>query len=239
VSASRKVVEELLEEVKITREQIPGILKDVKPITKQVENTAKQLPEIIDPVLDEVSKTRETIPDILEEIRKTNITIEKAVLEVRQTREAIPGMMDRADQIVLSAKDAGKEAGKGVISGIVGGVISMPGNVVGGVKKGATSLLSPQDREDLTTEDMNLLQSKLLELVNKGEVGQVATWKNKNSSNSGKITIEEKYKENGKECCKVKIDIYLNRKEPRTRLLKGCQQPDGTWIVNQGSISDK
>jgi len=191
----------------------------------------KDIPEIIAPVLDEVEKVREMVPSVLEEVRNSNTTIEKVVSEVRETREAIPGIMDRADQIVAAV---GHEAGKGAVKGIIGGIIMTPFDMVGGLGKGIAHFINPQDMEQLTEKDMKLLEQNALELANKGEVGQVVTWENTESSNSGKITLMEKYHKNDRECRQVKIDIFLKGKDSRTVLLVGCQQPDGSWETIEG-----
>ena len=238
VSASRKVLSETVEEVRKTREQLPGILKEIEPITRQIENTALELPKTVEPVIAETAKTRELIPDILDEIKQTRETVPDILDEVKQTREAIPGMLDRADKIVLNAQNAGEEAGKGAVSGMFSGIVSMPFNIAGKLGKSAVSIFSSEDEKLLTIKDIKLMQTAMVELAEKGKIGEVKTWKNKSSSNSGRITLLEIYKEKGRPCRQIKIETFIKGVEPRTALIRGCRLSDGSWTIMEGVLPD-
>lgn len=250
VAETRTTVDNVVKEVATTRKQLPDILEDLEPITRQIENTVKELPDVVDPLLAEVDKTREMVPDILEqvkatnleiaevrelvpgiltEIQNTNVTVDKAVTEIRETREAMPGIMDRADQLVLSARDAGKEAGKGAVSGVIGGIIAAPFGVVGGIGSRITGFGESELGKVLTEKDLEILYETLLDLADNGNTGETVTWKNKKSSNSGKITLLNKYDKNDQECREIRIETFVKGEEPRMRTVKGCRQADGAW----------
>jgi surface antigen len=219
MAAVRKTVDKAVVEVGNTREAVPGILADLELVTREVENTVGQLPGVIDPVLVEVGKTRETIPDILE--------------EVRLTREAMPVLMDRADQLIANAGKAGQQVGKGAMTGMVGGIISMPFGIVGGIGKGVAGLAGLEGNAAVTDEDLGLLREKLLDLAENGEEGDVATWKNSKTSNSGKITLLRKYVENDQECREAKIETFIKGQDAQVQTISGCKQADGSWAATQ------
>ena len=233
VAAVRKTVDGLVAEVQSTREALPELLADLELITRQIENTTGQLPAVIDPLVEEVGKSREVIPDILKEIENTNATIGNAVAEIQLTREAIPGIMDRADQIVAHAGEVGVNAGKGAVTGMLGGLITAPFGVVGGIGKGVSGLFSSEVADAATPEDLEIVRNKLLDIAENGNVGDVVTWENRKSSNKGKITLLKKFSVNDQECREVKIEADVKGKAVETTTLSGCKQPDGSWIVAQ------
>ncbi len=211
----RKTVDNVVEETENTRKALPEILSDLDKISGQIDSTVKQLPDIIDPILTETEKTRELIPEILE--------------EVRLTRNELPAMMDRADQIIARADEAGRKAGKGAMTGMIGGVISMPFDIFGGITKGVTGLFGSEVREAMNEDDMKFFREKMMDLAENGKEGDVATWKNRKTSNEGKITLLKKYKEIDRECRQIKIDLFIKEKDIQTETITGCKQPDGSW----------
>jgi surface antigen len=210
----------------------------VNPLVSEVEKTRKMVPDILEQVEatnHEIAGVRELVPGILTEIQNTNVTVDKAVIEIRETREAIPGIMDRADRLVLSAGEAGKEAGKGAVSGVIGGIIAAPFGVVGNLGSRITGLSDSELGQVLTEEDVEILQDTLIDLAENAKVGETVTWKNKKSSNSGKITLLDKYVQNDQECREIKVETFVKGEEPRIRTVKGCQQPDGAWVEEEDS----
>ena len=217
VEKVRETVVDVLKETEDTRKRIPEILADLDKISGRVDSTVKQLPDIIGPVLAETEKTRKMIPDVLE--------------EVRNTRAAIPLMMDRAEQIIASADEAGRKAGKGAMTGMIGGIISMPFDVVGGIGKGAISLLGAEAGGAVNEEDIKIFREKIIKLAENGKEGDVTTWKNPKTSNGGKMTLVKKYVENGQECREVNVYVTVKGKDPQTKIIRGCRQPDGSWVA--------
>ena len=146
-------------------------------------------------------------------------------------RETIPGLMDRAETIIFEAEDVGKEAGKGAVSGVVGGIITMPFKIVGNVGKGAISIFTSPETSFLTAEDINMIKYEALQLAEHGDAGDTREWKNKNSFNYGKLTLLRVYKEDSQTCREIKVDFYSRDNESDARTLRGCKQPDGSWLV--------
>ena len=217
VEAVRKTVDDALSKTEDILEILPGTLADIDEISKQIDSTLKQLPGIIDPVLKETQKTREIIPDILEEVRKT--------------RAEIPLMMDRADNIIAGANEAGRKAGKGAMTGMIGGIISMPFDVVGGIGRGVTSLLGTEVGEAMNEEDVKIFKEKIIGLAENGNEGDVVTWKNPETSIGGKMTLVRKYLENSRECREIKLLVSVKGKTSQTKIIRGCRQPDGSWAA--------
>jgi surface antigen len=240
VAEVRKTVDNVLSEAEKTRKAVPKILADVEKVSGQIDSTVKRLPDIIDPILKETEKTRILIPDVLEQVRATNNEVAKVrelvppiLEEVRITREELPLLMDRADQLVAGADEAGRKAGKGAMTGMIGGILSMPFDVVGGIGKGFTSLFGAEVGEAMNEEDLKLFREKIIGLAENGKEGDIATWKNPKTSVAGKLTLVEKYREKNQECRKVKVEMSIKGGTPQTKTLAGCKQPDGSWLANQ------
>jgi surface antigen len=255
VAEIRKTVDNALSEAEKTRKAVPVILADVEKVSGQIDGTVKLLPDIIDPILEETEKTRILIPDVLEQIRVTNSEVAKIqklvpevleevrlirselvppiLEEVRKTREELPLLMDRADQLIAGADEAGRTAGKGAMTGMIGGILSMPFDVVGGIGRGFTSLFSAEVRDEMSDEDLKILKEKIVDLAENGKAGDIATWKNPKTANGGKITLVKKYRENNQECREVKIEISIKGNTPHTETLAGCKQPDGSWVATK------
>lgn len=239
------------------RLQLPEILKTVSdtsgqiaPVLGNISKIEKIVPEIIDEVeavrktvddvLSETEKTREMIPSILEQVRETNSEVAKVrelvppiLEEVRKTREELPSLMDRADRIIASADEAGEKAGKGAMTGIIGGILSMPFSVVGELGKGVQSLFGSEVGDALNQEDLEIFRKKIIDLAEKGEEGDVATWENPKTSNGGKITLLKKYRENGQECRQIRFHFTIKGKDAKTEVINGCKQPDGSWVATK------
>ena len=70
-------------------------------------------------------------------------------------------------------------------------------------------------------------------LAENGEEGDVVTWKNSKTANSGNITLLRKYVENDLECREAKIETFIEGQDAQVQTISGCKQPDGSWSATQ------
>jgi len=112
---SSKNLGRIITEVGKISSQIPLIISEVEVVRK-----------LVPPLLHQVEQTREIIPSILEEVAQVRETIPPILKESEALRADIPVAIQKAQNLVHSAKDLSKEAGSSAVHGAVKGIITEP-----------------------------------------------------------------------------------------------------------------
>ena len=116
---SNKNLERIITEVGKISTQIPLIISEVEVVRK-----------LVPPLLHQVEQTREIIPSILEEVAQVRETIPPILKESEALRAEIPGAIQKAQNVVNSAKGISREAGSSAVHGAVKGIITEPLDVL-------------------------------------------------------------------------------------------------------------
>ncbi|MBE9567776.1 MAG: hypothetical protein IMF14_03700 [Proteobacteria bacterium] len=232
VAETRKVIKPAIAEYAKTNAQIPRLLDEV-------EATRKQIPDI----LNQVEATRAMLPDVMKtvdgasaavvtiskEVEATRPLIPKVLAEVEKTRNSIPPMMDRADELIAKARVAGKEASRGAVTGVFSGILMAPFVFVGDVGKQIVGV-SDEEAEQLSDEDFAIIEAATSEILENGKVGDIKTWKNKESGSSGDIKlldITSNFDDN--ECRELHMNLYSNGDLLKKQDITLCRNDDGEW----------
>ncbi len=116
---SNKNLERIITEVGKISTQIPLIISEVEVVRK-----------LVPPLLHQVEQTLEIIPSILDEVAQVRETIPPILKESEALRADIPVAIQKAQNLVHSAKDLSKEAGSSAVHGAVKGIITEPIDVL-------------------------------------------------------------------------------------------------------------
>ena len=149
---------------------------------------------------------------------------------LQKTREAIPGMLEQADQVAGKAQKAAKDAGKKAAGGVIEGIVTSPFTIVGDLGKSITSSLRLKDTKGLTREDFELIRANVLVILEDEEIGSTTTWENPEEKNSGTVTLIKQFEKDGRICKEIRVKIWARKKKIHDDLLEMCRQEDGTWI---------
>jgi surface antigen len=219
IEATRKLAEPAIAEYAKTNQQIPRILDEVAA-------TRKALPA----ALKSADKASAAVVTMAKEVKAVRPLIPEVLSEVEKTRESIPGMMDRADQLVANARSAGKEASQGAVSGVFSGILMAPFVFVGDIGKSLVGV-SGKNADKLSKDDYALVEQASRELLAQGKKGEVKNWENKQNNSSGTVTLVDitENLEDDVEC--RELHIYIEHKgetiqDKKTTLCKGA---DGKW----------
>jgi surface antigen len=244
----------ILKEVRLTRELVPPILKEVRltrdlvpPILKEVGAVREQLPAVLAEVAavrKEVAAVRAALPPLVETAAKSiqqasdsvqliDQQIPPILSEVRQTREALPGLLDRADQLVANAGNVGRKASQGAVTGVLGGIIIAPFRLLGEAGQGLASAMKLDPSTGFTPEDDRLATEATDAVIKTGQIGAQRNWQNPASKNSGTVTLLDQKMRDGEPCFKVKQFVALSSGKTHSAELLFCQHPDGTWAAEK------
>ena len=149
--------------------------------------------------------------------------------EVRATREALPGLLDRANQAIDKATTIGQKAGEGAVKGVIGGIVSAPFRLIGGVGKSFTDMIGLGNRKDFTREDERLAGDTTETVLKNGQVGAESSWHNPDSKNRGGVTLTEKWARGRQPCVTLRHRVELRGAPLHQQDVNLCQQPDGSW----------
>ncbi|MDH5649457.1 MAG: hypothetical protein OEY67_07345, partial [Gammaproteobacteria bacterium] len=149
--------------------------------------------------------------------------------EVKKTRESLPGILDRADQVVAHAESVGQAASKGAVKGFLGGIVTAPFKLISEAGKGLTDAIGLTTQSGFTKEDDKLNQNATDSLLKSGAPGTQQQWSNPDSGNSGAIHWISQSLRDNKPCVTLHYDIRLRDGKTHEARVELCQQSDGSW----------
>jgi surface antigen len=180
-----------------------------------------------------VDTTAKTVQEASDSVRRIDQQIPPILSEVRQTREALPGLLDRADQLVAKASNVGREATQGAMTGVLGGLIVAPFRLIGEAGKGMAGAMKLDPSTGFTPEDERLATEATDAVIKTGQIGAQRNWQNPASRNSGTVTLLDKKMRDQEPCFTVGQNVALSSGKTHTAELTFCQHPDGTWAAVQ------
>jgi len=224
-------IPDILTSVEKTSEKIEPVVKEtnkirelISPVVTEVSEIRKQIPDI----LEEVRQTRKLVPHVLEEVKHTRALVPPLLEEVKKTREAIPAMLSKADKIVTDAKKIGQKTSEGAVTGVITGIFKAPFKLVGGIGKTIFGTADPE-KHGITEKDQEILNTKALDLLVNGKVGDTREWSNPESGNIGTFTLKEIKSIDGKECKTIQNIVRKNNKAIINQEFTACRINDTEW----------
>jgi surface antigen len=197
-----------------------------------VEATRKEIPVILASA-DNISEAANTIS---EEVGEVRILMPDILAELQKTREALPGILEQADQVTGRAQQAAKDAGKRAGSGVVKGIIGSPFYILGDVSKSVASHLGLKNTKELTDEDFELIRANVLTVLESDDIDSTTTWENPDEKNRGTVTLIRQFERDGCTCKEIRVKIWARKKKIHDVLLEMCPQEDGSWIETRREI---
>lgn len=215
-----------LQEVDAVRELIPPILEESKAIRNTIDATVNEtakLREALPPIIASSSNAIDKVDGVATRIEPH---IKPTLEEVKQTRLALPGIIDKADQMVRRVEKVGKDVGKG---GVLGGIITAPFKLIGGAGKALTSTIGLDKKASLTAVDDRLAQEATDAVLKTGKPGNKQNWKNPESGNQGSVLWLSGTEQNGQACVALRYSVTPKDKKSHVVDVNLCQQKDGSW----------
>ena len=222
VEAIRKTVPQLLNEVNATRESLPDVYLRVDRMQDQIDQLQNDVPKIL-----------QTSNDAVQVIHRTNDTVEKALPvvpkvldQVVETRKVIPGYLDRVDVIVDNSKEISEQIGKGAITGVLKGVITSPFELFRGAERLVSS--SFKSAEKMTEDDIQMIEDAAKHVLSSDEP-KSKSWINVETGNEGRVTFDQAYQLEGKDCKKLEMSFKTKNDKPEIAHKDICMDEDGQW----------
>lgn len=230
VENTSQKVEPVLHEAGAIRELVPAILKETKAIREVIAVTVteaaalrKALPPLVDTsaaAVNNVSRAAQAmephIPSVLSEIQKT--------------REALPGILDRAENMAGRAEKIGQSAGKGAVTGMLGGIITAPFKLIGNVGKGLSDTIGLGGQSEFTAEDDRLTRLATDAILKTGAPGAQRAWQNPASGNEGNVGWLSQRVHAGRTCATLRYHVKFKSAKSHEAKVEICQQPDASWV---------
>ncbi len=223
VEMTRPVVREVISESENYSKQLPELLTQLTNIEQLIISIQRDLPALLQRVDDVVNTTNTTTAELA--LWRPHST--QYLHEIELSREYIPDYLSRIEQTIVDAKTLGKEASSGLVSGFFKGVITLPFEVVAGLA-GMVDVNS-RSAKYLTTQDITLMQEKLIALLNDKKQTK-SMWKNNNSGNSGTIIKGKATTRNKQSCIKVTFNNRFGKQKETLKELM-CVDDKGLWKV--------
>jgi len=252
VDSSSGKVDPILDEVKAIRELVPPILSEIAAVRGEIPSIVNEVKEtrmLIPPILQEVQSSRESIPALLKTVDSTVLSINQTNKEVAATRKLVPGILeevkavrkeveatrkslpptlDRLDNLVAKAGVAGQKATEGAVTGVFTGVITAPFRALVGLGNVAAG-----EKVTLVGEDLAIATRTAIALTELNK-GANKTWANPESGYRGKLTLLEKYTDDGRECVSMKHQAWKGEREIIDRVFDACRQDSGSpWELKE------
>lgn len=218
VAASRELAQQALTEASAYRSELPALMAQLEALDQQLTSLQSDLPEIL---------TR--VDQAIEESRGWRPITEQTVSEATAWRDALPGYLDRSEQLVASAREAGKEASEGMVSGFFSGALALPFQALGNVG----SLVDPRSlsARKLTEEDKDNLRAASITLLRDPSLQQ-ADWQSEESGHSGTVAITDTTSSDHGLCHTLEIRNQFISELSDTISRQLCQDSEGKWQIN-------
>lgn len=239
ISQIRDLIPPILDEISATREQIPSILDEVKhvreaipPILTEVNKTREQLPA----VLDEVAALREQLPSILASVDTVTTEVKAyrpiatdALSQLSEVRKEVPATLDRVDGLIDKAGSAASEASSGALTGALGGLISAPFKMVGNFTGSMLDKMSADEEHNYTEQDLLTVEKHGKALIEHGKINDSHKWKNKETGNNFKISLNKSYLKDEVPCRDLLLQAWSGSKETVNQVVTVCLNEDDEW----------
>jgi surface antigen/archaellum component FlaC len=239
----------IMESISHVSDKVESVIKEfdkvrdlVPPILHEAEQIRKQIP----PILKETAAIREQVPSVVESIDKASAAVEMASNEVEKSRpvvtelttqiknttQAIPPMLDHAEQIVNSAEGIGNKAGMKVTTGVITGVVTSPFAVMGNIGKNLTGHSDKVARKYNDT-DYKLIEDTVLKLAHSSDIGTSLDWNNPDSSNHGTVTLKAVHDSDRRKCRTLIVKSMTGGKTLEKNEITACREDGGKWYITK------
>ncbi len=197
----------ILAELQAQREQIPAVLQRVDAINAQIPPLlaqTSQLQTALPGVLQRVDDSNQTARQLKQTLDNYQPLVPIVVDEIAHTRTELPVLLDKADQLVSKAQEAGKKAAEGSVTGLVTGIFKMPVNMITSLANipanygdAVDKHLSPADREAMRQAAIAAVRSN-----------QAQDWQG-DSGNHGTLRASNYAQQDDQLCVDLQLKIYL------------------------------
>lgn len=169
---------------------------------------------------------QDTIPAVLAESNAIRMEAIPLVLEeISRLNRDIGLYLDRADQLVQEANQAGKRASEGAVTGLFTGILRAPVSFVGEV--GRVLPGNPQ----ITARDREYLASEMTLLLENDEEGLTRQFEYPSRNLSGSISLVAVEKDRGETRKRTRLRVSKNDQEILDIGLLLTRRPPDGWTV--------
>ena len=230
VEATSQKVEPVLREADAIRELVPPILKEAKAMREVVTATvteAAALRKALPPLVD---TSAAAVNNVSRAVQAIEPHIPPVLTEIKKTREALPGILDRADQVAGRAEKIGQAASKGAVTGLLGGIVTAPFKLIGDVGKGLSDTIGLGSQSGFTTEDDRLARVATDAVLKADTPGAQQAWQNPESGNQGNVAWLAQKMRDGQTCVTLRYRVKFKTGKTHDVEVELCQQPNGSWV---------
>ena len=256
VAAINAQIPDILAEVEEVRTEIPAILAEVGKLQANIPVILAQVDPIlrrVDRSLDETTALRQQLPQVLQSVDAAvaglNQTrdqvvplVPPALEEIRLTREKVDPTLDRvetmlddafvrADQTIAGVSEAGKKASEGAVKGFFTGLVKLPFQLVGTIASPIVKTIDSDVAEKLTERDLELMTEASNRAVKSERLDREVPWSNRQSGNSGSVTVTRVFQLRGYECVEARIQISHKGKQIQDKTAEYCRGEDDAWVL--------
>lgn len=130
----------------------------------------------------------------------------------------IPPMLDRVDNMMADASDAGKRASEGAVAGVFSGVFKAPLSVFSSAlpKKHSTDALYATEAA--------------MKVINDEDLDGFVRFNNRGTGPQGSVTLVESLIIDGKDCRSLSIHAERSGKTTYDRMINFCLTASGDWV---------
>ena len=245
----RSQVADTTQVVDSINQKVPDLLLQVKETTAVLAAYEAQLPNIIaqlELANENIGVVTPTLPDMIESsnqmstaISETNESVKRltplipqVLDEIAATRQALPGLLDRADNLVASAKDVGSQTTQGAVSGIFTGLLKAPVTILGTLASPFVQIFDEQITESLTKDEYSHI-NQAIETAWQSSDNNLPVYWTSARGNKGSVSITERRANN---CFTATIAIEVNVKKQTkadTKHLHMCRIDEGEFEADR------
>ena len=231
----RKQIPPILKETAEIRELVPPLLHEVEQIRAQVPSILKESAEIrnqVPSIVDGVNNASTAIELASKEVAASRPVVADLTTQIRITTNAIPPLLDHAEQIVREAEGIGEKAGRSAVTGVVTGVVTSPFALVGDIGRSLTGNDTKVSKH-YSDKDYELIEKSVLTLCNGHDIGTSMDWDNPESSSHGTVTLKSIHNTSREQCRTLTVKnmkggVLLGENE-----ITACRHGSGTWHITK------
>jgi len=156
-------------------DQNESVSKDILVVEQEMEAYRDMPPKI----MAETAEVWKQVGSLQFKLTAYRLTIPDISQEVEATREMIPPMLDRVDNMIADASDAGKRASEGAVAGVFSGVFKAPLSVF-------TSALPKKH-----STDAPYATEAAMKVINDEDLDGFVRFNNRGTGTQGSVTLVE------------------------------------------------
>lgn len=217
----RDLVPPILQEVEQVRAQIPAILKETAAIREQVPSVVASL-----------DKASDAVVLASKEVEASRPVVAELTMQIKTTTQAIPPMLDHAEEIVSRAEGIGSKSGRKVVSGAVTGIVTSPFAVVGDIGR-ILAGNNDQVAGKYNAADYKLIEEAAFVLCHGHDIGTSMDWNNPESPNNGTVTLKSVQERRGKQCCNLNVKTMADGRVLGKNEITICREEGGEWHIEK------